>query len=164
MTPRPTYSDKSDDPGVPGALGRALVSLVSDVGVAAMDELWVFPPLRNGRRERGVLAAGCTVSSDDPDRRLLVTLAYVAEETGRGIEFDARFSAEGEAPLDRFPRIMDGVVRRTGEAHGTPRRIQVGGVPGVLEALARELGVELTPPHETPHDSPSSPSREEPST
>ena len=105
-----------------------------------LDTLWLFPPLRSGRKETGVLAAGCLVA--EPDRRALVTLAYRSEETGAGVEFHTAIHEEGEAPRDRLPRIMAGVVRRVEGAGGDPRRFDLEGDPTRLEAVLAELDQE----------------------
>jgi hypothetical protein len=120
------------DPGVPGALGEALRRLTDRMPPERVDRLWIFPPIRKGRRESGLLAASCFAGSD---RRLLVTLAYRAEETGSGIAFDASFQEEGEAPDDRLPRVIEGVIQRSGEQLGEPRSVDLGGVPEALEDL-----------------------------
>jgi hypothetical protein len=143
---------RKDDPGVPGAEQRALGELLAVVSAARVDGLWRFPPLRKGRRESGLLAAGlfaddagaregeeAAASASDPDRRILVTLAWRAEETGKGITFESRFEEQGEAPRDRLPRVMTGVTRRMDEAAGEPRYLSVGGDPALLEALREEL-------------------------
>ncbi len=124
------------DPGVPEALPRALQALGAKVGAQAMDRLWLFPPLRNGRKETGVVAAGCYTEGA---ARLLVTLAYRAEETGKGIAFESTFQEEGEAPRDRLPRIMAGVVQRMENPPGEPRMVELAGRADVLQALLAEL-------------------------
>ncbi len=126
---------KDQDPGVPAAMPRALRELAVAVAPESMDRLWVFPPLRKGRRESGLLAAGCFRGGEV---RLLVTLAYRAEETGRGIEYEARVAEEGEAPVDRLPRIMEGVVHRAGEAFGEPRNIGISGNRERFQRLLEE--------------------------
>lgn len=152
MTTRPTYlPDEGDDPGVPEALGRAVAELVERVGPGALDVLWIFPPLRKGRRERGVLAAGC---GPGPERQTLVTLAWTAEETGKGVAFEVRFAEEGEAPPDRLPRIMEGVVRRAREVPGTPERVELSGEPDRVRSLLRGLGVAPAPAPDDPSPSP----------
>lgn len=148
MSPVSPYPrTEGEDPGVPEALGRALSELVGQVGAEALDVLWIFPPLRKGRREHGVLAAGCGAAGSglEEDRRTLVTLAWTAEETGKGVAFETRFTEEGEAPPDRLPRIMEGVVRRAREHPGPARRIEVGGDPEQLRVLLARLGVTDTP-------------------
>ena len=50
-------SPKSADPGVPEALPRTLIRLRDHLGVENIDRLWIFPPVRRGRRETGLIAA-----------------------------------------------------------------------------------------------------------
>jgi hypothetical protein len=124
------------DPGVPGALAEAIGRLSARVAPELMDRLWIFPPLRKGRRESGLVAAGCFA---DEGRRLLVTLAYRAQETGKGIAFEPSFQEEGEAPKDRLARVIEGVVQRSGEEFGEPRSVRLEGDPGALATLLGEL-------------------------
>jgi hypothetical protein len=127
---------ESDDPGVPGALPRALRTLAGAVTPERIDRIWVFPPLRRGRRETGVLAAGCYTEGP---RHLLVTLSYRSEETGSGVAFESVFQEEGEAPPDRLPKVIEGVVRRLKDAPGEPTAHEVGGDPKRLAAVVGGL-------------------------
>jgi len=122
--------------GVGGALSEALRRLGAQVAPEQIDTLWVFPPRLRGRTESGVIAAGCFLEGD---RRLLVTLAYQAEETGKGIAFSSSFHEEGEAPEDRLPQVIDGVVRRSAEEGGAPRPVPLQGDPALFQALIEEL-------------------------
>jgi hypothetical protein len=132
-----------DDVGVPEALPRALAQLGERLGVAALDRLWIFPPMRRGRRERGLIAV--SAFQEGEQRRSLVTVTYVAEETGRqGVQVETAFTHEGEAPPDRFPAVMRGVVQRGGEERGEPREVEIGGSPGALEGLLDELSATAT--------------------
>ena len=123
------------DIGVPGAVAEALKRLRERVLPEQLDRIWIFPPLSDGRSESGVVAAGCFAGAD---RRILVTLSYRAEETGRGVTFHPRFQEEGEAPTDRLPRVMEGVVERSGVGFGPPRSTSLKGDPEALETLIRE--------------------------
>lgn len=120
------------DPGVPEALPRAGRALGGQVDPGRMDRLWVFPPVRRGRREHGLLVVSL-LRPDDPLRRTLVTLRYQAEETGKGVTFEPVLREEGEAPPDRLPRIIEGVVRRSEMEGGDPREIPVEGDPVQFE-------------------------------
>lgn len=149
----PRLAPGRGDPGVPDALLRAVTTLLQQVSPARVERLWIFPPLRRGRREHGLVSAGCLPSAEEqapgtdgtPDptekRRLLVTLAYRAEETGKGIQFHSRFQEEGEAPADRLPRVMAGVVRRAEAGPGDPVLVEGAGDPGRLAAALSQLGV-----------------------
>ena len=132
-----------DDIGVPEALPRALELLRERLGAEALDRLWIFPPMRRGRRERGLIAASSFL--DGTERRGLVTVAYVAEQTGKeGVRVETSFTREGEAPPDRFPAVMKGVVLRGGEERGEPREVEIGGAAERLDELFEELAVTST--------------------
>ena len=143
MTQRRADNDTAD-PGVPEALPRTLVGLRERLGVQALDRLWIFPPFRRGRRERGLIA----VSTYQPDgvRRGVVTVSYTAEETGKGITLEPSFTTEGEAPPDRFPILMKGVVLRGGEERGEPREVEIEGSAERFEKLMEEFDALWTEP------------------
>lgn len=126
------------DPGVPHALPRALARLREQLGVAALDRLWIFPPFRRGRREQGLIAV--STFSPGEERRGVVTVTYNAEETGKGITVDTSFTREGEAPADRFPLLMRGVVLRGGEERGEPREVEIAGAEESFDQLLDEFG------------------------
>ena len=67
--------------------------------------------------------------SAEAERRLLVVAPYTAERTGKGLFLEVRYVEQGEAPPDRLPRVMDGVVRRAGGDLGDPREIEIEGEP-----------------------------------
>jgi hypothetical protein len=133
----PNNEERGEDPGVPEALPRTLVALRDRLGVERIDRLWIFPPLRRGRRERGLVAASLRVG--DQERHLLVTAAYQAERTGRSLTVDQTLHEEGEAPPELLPRVMEGVVRRAGDGFGDPREVPVEGSPEAYVALLGEF-------------------------
>lgn len=128
---------KSEDPGVPEALPRTLVSLRERLGAERVDRLWIFPPMRRGRRERGVVAV--SLFGEGGDRRRLLTLAYHAARSGLELTVEHTFHEEGEAPPELLPRVMEGVVRRAGEGLGDPREVEIGGEPARYHALVEEF-------------------------
>ena len=76
------------------------------------------------------------------ERRGVVTVAYSAEETGKGgVAVEPTFTREGEAPPDRFPILMKGVVLRAGEERGEPREVEIEGSAEKFDALLDELGM-----------------------
>jgi len=164
----PRLTPKEDDPGVPEALPRAVTEFLARVSPQAVDRVWLFPPLRKGRREHGLVAASCFPGgSPSPgippagieggtkaDRRVLITLSYRAEETGKGIQFESRFEEEGEAPADRLPRIMAGVVRRAQAGAGEPMTVQGSGDSLRLSEALGEVGVDWSPPASPAEDGP----------
>ena len=127
---------KDSDPGVPEALPRTLIRLRARLRVENIDRMWIFPPVCNGRREQGLVAV--STFQDGEERRSMVTVAYNAEQTGKGVTIEPSFTREGEAPADRFPGVMQGVVRRGGEEKGEPREVQIGGSPEKFEELMEE--------------------------
>jgi hypothetical protein len=134
-------STKRADPGVPAAIPRTLIRLRERLGVETLDRLWIFPPVRRGRREQGLIAV--TTFLEDEPRRSVVTVSYAAEHTGTGITVEPSFTREGEAPPDRFPDVMKGVVRRSGEGQGEPREIEIGGSAERFEELMEEFDSEF---------------------
>lgn len=127
---------KEADPGVPEALPRTLIRLRDRLGVENIDRMWIFPPVRKGRREHGLVAV--STFQEGEERRCMVTVAYKAEHTGKGVTIEPSFTREGEAPADRFPGVMQGVVRRGGEEKGEPREVQIEGSPERFEELMED--------------------------
>jgi hypothetical protein len=130
-------SEGSADPGVPEALPRTLIRLRSHFGVEAIDRLWIFPPVRRGRREQGLVAVSTFL--EDDERRVMVTAAYTAEHSGTGVRVDTSFTQEGEAPPERFPTVMAGVVRRSDAALGDAREVEIAGSGSNFEELMEEF-------------------------
>lgn len=134
--------DRAVDPGVPEALPRTLIRLRDRLGVETIDRLWIFPPVRRGRRETGLVAV--STLREGEERRGVVTVAYSAEQSGTGVAFEPTFTLEGEATPDRFPGVMRGVVRRAGEDHGDAREIEIDGSAARFEELMQEYEDALT--------------------
>ena len=112
--------------------------LAERLGPESVDRLWIFPPRVRGRKTSGLVA----VSGFHPhleDQRLLFTAPYAAERTAQGVVVEFDLSEQGEAPADRFPRVMDGVVRRAGDEPGEPREVEIGGDPHRFQELLEEL-------------------------
>lgn len=110
------------------------------LGPGAIDRIWIFPPLVRGRREWGLVAAGCF---DGGGARRLVTARYSAERTGRGLYLDTRLLDEGVAPSDRLPRVMEGVVRRGPEPLGSPRVVELDGGVDAYESFMADFPGDL---------------------
>ncbi|UCC26182.1 MAG: hypothetical protein JSU98_03570 [Gemmatimonadales bacterium] len=131
---------------MPEAVPRALQFLWAELGPETMDRVWIFPPLVSGRTESGLLAVSRYVDSEDPDRRALLTLPYGAERSGKGLTVDRTLEEQGEAPLDRFPRVMEGVVHRTESDLGEPVELIVEGTEERLAAFLSEFDPGLLDP------------------
>ena len=130
--------DRSADPGVPEALPKTLAELRARVDPVTMDRLWIFPPLRRGRRERGLVAV--SVYLEGEARRSLLTASYSSERSGLNLNVESSFTQEGDAPPELLPRIMEGVVRRAGAGLGEPTQVEIEGDPERFEALIVEYG------------------------
>ena len=137
----PESEERAEDPGVPEALPRSLVHARDRLGATAVDRLWIFPPIRRGRRERGLVAVSLFLEGEE--RRRLLTLAYTAERTGKGLTLEHTFHEEGDAPPELLPRVMAGVVRRAGEAYGDPREVDIEGSTERFAALVDEFDPQL---------------------
>lgn len=131
------HAREDEGPGVPEALPRTLDRVGELLGPDRLDSLWIFPPLVKGRREWGLVVATCF--APDGERRVLHTARYSAERTGRGLELDTEINVQGEAPPDRFPRVVDGVVRRSGIELGDPREVSIDGDASSFQELMDEF-------------------------
>ena len=123
-------------PGVPEAIPRTLQLVARSLGAGEIDRLWVFPPLIRGRKEWGLVAASCFAAGGS---RRLYTARYTAERSGNNLTVDAGMAEEGEAPPDRLPRIMSGVVRRSEVDLGEPRTVEIAGDPEKLREFMEEF-------------------------
>lgn len=143
--------DDESGPGVPEALPGTLRAVARRLDVETVDRLWIFPPLVRGRREWGLVAVSCFTPWVDPvessapngDQRRLYTAAYSAERTGKGLVITPVLAEAGAAPLDRLPRVMDGVVRRSRDAHGDAREVEIAGDLETFEQLVAEFEAAL---------------------
>lgn len=145
---RPVTKDSAKDlgPGVPEALPRVVQRVLHAYGAERLDTLWLFPPLIRGRKESGLVAAACFAGDPDADRRLLVTAGYVSERSGRGLALEVTIEEEGEAPADRLPRVMQGVVVRSGIPLGEASEVEVRGDAAALNAWFEEIEEEFLDP------------------
>ncbi|HCR03920.1 MAG TPA: hypothetical protein DIU18_01890 [Gemmatimonadetes bacterium] len=120
-------------PGVPEALPTTLYRIVEQLGLERIDRLWIFPPLMRGRREWGLVAA--SVYTDNLERRRLHSASYTAECTGQGLSVVHDLKEQGDAPPDRFHRVMEGVVLRAADELGEPREIVLEGKSKAFEEM-----------------------------
>lgn len=141
---------KDDGPGVPEAVPRTVQQLGARFGPQALDRIWIFPPMISGRRERGLVTASRVSADAQDERRILVTASYFGERTGEGLTVEITIDDQGIAPPDRFPRVMEGAVRRAGEDLGDAREVQIDGDPEAFAALLDELGHDLLDPELPP--------------
>jgi hypothetical protein len=131
-------------PGVPEAIPRTLSRIVEHLGLETIDRLWIFPPLMRGRREWGLVVA--SVYTQDLERRRLHSASYTAERTGEGLSLVHDLKEQGDAPPDRFPRVMEGVVRRSADELGESREIVLEGKAEAFEELMADFDPKLLEP------------------
>ena len=129
--------ESSRDPGVPEALPRVLIRVRDHFGSELIDRLWLFPPVRRGRREQGLVAVSTFIEGQE--RRAMVTVAYTAEHSGAGVSIETSFTQEGEAFPERFPAVMLGVVNRTRETPGEAREVEISGSGQKFEELMEDF-------------------------
>lgn len=130
--PRGAAPPGGPEDGVPEALPRTVLRTGRTLGAAAIDRLWLFPPLVQGRREWGLVVAACY--RGEPSRRL-VSARYAAGRNGRGLFLEVEIREEGVMPPDRVARVMEGVARRGPEPLGAPSAVEVGGSEEAFRAL-----------------------------
>ena len=129
--------ESSRDPGVPEALPRVLIRVRDHFGSELIERLWLFPPVRRGRREQGLVAVSTFLEGQE--RRAMVTVAYTAEHSGAGVSIETSFTQEGEAFPERFPAVMLGVVNRTRETPGEAREVEISGLGQKFEELMEDF-------------------------
>ena len=117
---------------MPEALPRTIREAGRRLGVGTIDRIWVFPPLIEGRREWGLVAAGCYTEGES---RRIVTAPYHARRTGKGLFLEWNFREQGIATADRIGRVMDGASRRAPSPLGAPRLVEIGGDEAAFAAL-----------------------------
>lgn len=137
---RPAGESGEVGPGVPEALPRTLRAVGDRLGASAIDQLWIFPPLVRGRREWGLVAAGCF---DGDGGRRVVTARYAAERTGKGLYLDSRMLDEGVVPAGRLSRVMSGVAKRGPAPLGGPRLVEIGGGAVQFDSLMSDFADDL---------------------
>lgn len=133
---------------VPTALPRAVRILGELRSPARIDRVWLFPPVVSGRKEQGVLVASLLLEGEE-ERRGVVTLHWTHEvRSGGALDFTHLLRDEGIVPADRMHRVIEGVVRRSGDfgAGGAEERIVAGEVElferWIVDVEERALRVE----------------------
>jgi len=133
----PNGLKNGEGPGVPEARARALSELGERIGAEEIDRIWIFPPIVRGRRERGLLAL--SLYREGSPNRSLMSLRYIAELTGRGVEYTSDLVDEGDVTADRLPRVIAGVARRSEDTvTGDPRLVKIEGSSDQLSLLLAE--------------------------
>jgi len=141
----------------PGLAAAHLADLGARLGVAAIDELWVFPTRRLGTLDSTVIVVSAFAEGED-DRRRVLTAHYTVRRDPRGRPVVQQEIVEHAiAPADRIARVVDGVLRRLDEEFaGDEQRFaelvdRIGGSPagsegdGAEAAAAARSGIPPAP-------------------
>jgi hypothetical protein len=103
----------------------ALAALGERLPAEQIEQLWVFPRRETGQRASGLAVMIAYAAEGESGARRLLTLRYEVPLADGAPRKDT-LKEEGSAPAARIPRIIEGVVRRTGE-DAFPRRVRVAG-------------------------------------
>lgn len=109
---RPTRPKRGADthPGAPEALQRALMRLRRHIRPEHIDCVWVFQPIRHGRRESGLIVVSTLIGGGG--RRTILSLVYFAVESGGGVELRDELQQLGEASPDIVSGVVAGLAKR----------------------------------------------------
>ncbi|MEJ2187340.1 MAG: hypothetical protein P8Z36_15620 [Gemmatimonadota bacterium] len=117
-----------------------LNGLAERLGIAGIDQLWLFPP----RRVADAETADVVLSAfhDDPGRRRVFTAHYAALTDRKGrLEIEEHVEERGIAPTERIGRLVEGVLQRVEDelAASPPRAARIDGDPGRWNELVESL-------------------------
>lgn len=121
------------------SLPALLEGLGPRVGVATIDELYVFPT----RRVQGVESTVFVFSVHDAeDRRRVITAHLRATRNKRGEpSIDTKLDEHATTPAERIPRVIEGVLKRLSEdfAATPPSHARIEGSPERWRSLIDQL-------------------------
>ena len=115
-------------------LQASLAHVTGRVPPAEVDQVWIFPRRKRGRRASGLCVIVAYGDAARSDARRVFTLRYDVEPGRRGAERNVSLVEEGSAPAERITRIIEGVARRA-EEDGVPVRIDVRGSEAAWQTL-----------------------------
>ena len=110
--------------------------------VSRIERIWLFGPREIHGRESGLVVLSL-LSPDDPrdGLRQVVTWRYEAERVRGRLQRSDTVAEEGWAPADRIPRVIEGVLRRLGNATENPIAGTVSGSEDHWWAFLHSVGV-----------------------
>ena len=132
------------DSAVTRAGERLLETIAAKVPVAGIDRLWLFPGRRIGRAESALAVIALHPEADGgaAGRSRVVTYRFEVDASKQEPVPEGSFQEEGLVPPERVPALIEGVLRRLGDApEELPRSWRVGGDAGRWEEIGREIGV-----------------------
>jgi hypothetical protein len=118
-----------------------LNGLAERLGIASIDQLWLFPPRRIADAETAVVVLSA-FQHDDEDRRRVFTAHYAALTDRKGrLEIEEHVEERGIAPAERIGRLVDGVLQRVEDelAASPPRVAHIAGQPDKWRELVESL-------------------------
>jgi hypothetical protein len=118
-----------------------LNGLAERLGIAGIDQLWLFPPRRVADAETAVVVLSA-FHDDDPGRRRVFTAHYAALTDRKGrLEIEEHVEERGIAPTERIGRLVEGVLQRVEDelAASPPRAARIDGDPGRWNELVESL-------------------------
>lgn len=151
MRPARWVNTAPDENGLPALLLRVAARFPVD----ALDELWIFPTTRAADVESTVIVIS-TFSTDDEERREVSTARFTATRDRKGqARVEERMHQHALATVDAVARVVEGVLRRSGEDLHPPRHERIardaarwialletsGAAPAELDAAREAAGL-----------------------
>lgn len=109
---------------------RFLREIGERVGVDAVEEVHLFPPMRQGGVESGVAVVAATVPSQERHAVYCAHYRHTLKGSDRG-KWEVEVTAEADAPLLAVDAVVRGVMKRAGEQF-EPERISASSFRAIL--------------------------------
>jgi len=134
------------DSAISRAAGRLLDAIAACLPVTEIDRLWLFPGRRIGRMDSAVAVISLRAQPDgSPEvktpRSRVVTYRFELDASRQDPVPAGIFQEEGLVPPDRVSALIEGVLRRLGDApEELPRSWRVAGDLSRWREIAQEIG------------------------
>ncbi|MEJ2215801.1 MAG: hypothetical protein P8099_04210 [Gemmatimonadota bacterium] len=118
-----------------------LNELAERLGIAGIDQLWLFPPRRVADAETAVVVVSAFTAAEDVRRRVFTAhYAALTDRKGR-LEIEEHVEERGLAPAERIGRLVEGVLQRVEDelAAAPPRVARIQGDPARWQELVESL-------------------------
>ena len=109
---------------------RFLREIGERVGVDAVEEVHLFPPMRQGGVESGVAVVAANVPSQERHAVYCAHYRHTLKGSDRG-KWEVEVTAEADAPLLAVDAVVRGVMKRAGEQF-EPERISASSFRAIL--------------------------------
>lgn len=122
MRPQQWVNTAPDEGAIPALLQRVSARLP----VETIDEIWIFPTRRTAGVESTVIVI--TTFDPQPERRRVNTAHFTVTRDRKGAAaVQENMLQHALAPADAVEKVIEGVLRRTGEELATPLHADVRG-------------------------------------